>query len=249
MFTGLKDLDREILRYISDAELPKFFVINKTFYFKVCDDNYLRRRLQKYTDIFKYKSKLETMKIFYSRAVCSILKMRQGYSFHYSEGNFYEQILLLQRHKGGNWSSLLTESCKLGDLSLVQYCISKNKYFECLRVAATNNHLNIMKYLIEKKYSKYTNDWEILRVACEKGYLEIVKYAVEVLKLDIHFQQEKALRWACACGRLEIVKYLVDHGALIHVKNFECIKFAKENKHHDVVDYLEFIKRKNLKIF
>ena len=250
MLTGLKDTDREILKHVTDAELPKFFCLNKTFYFKICDDNFLRRRLDKYPTIFKYRDKRESIKLFYSRAVCRIFKMRRDYDFSYYEGDFYKQFTLFHNFNG---NILFYNSCEDGEFPLVKYCVEKgcdvnisNDY--CLRLAAVSGRLDIVKYLIEKGANPAANDCEILRASCGKGHLEIVKYAVEILKFNIHMFNEICLRRASAEGHLQVVQYLVDRGALIHLNNYESIRLAKENKHFTVVDYLEFVRRKNLKI-
>ena len=251
MITGLKDLDREILKHLNDVEVAVCFAVSKTIYFKVCDDEFLKRRLSKYPSIFKYKDKRESYKVFYSRAVSRIYIMKRDYNFEYYEGDFYQQLYLFRKYAH---NGLLRKSCQTGEFSLVKYCIGQgydvnlsNNY--AIRVAADNGHLEIVKYLIEKGADAHANDDEILRASCRNGHLEIVRYAVEILKFDIHIHDESPIKRASAAGHLEIVKYLVDRGALIHVDNFECMKYAKENKHHNVVDYLEYIRRKNLKIF
>lgn len=60
MLPGIKDLNREILSYIPDKQILKVFSINKYFYYKVCDDAFLKRRLAKYNLI-----KIEPGKIFF----------------------------------------------------------------------------------------------------------------------------------------------------------------------------------------
>ena len=55
--TGLKDTDREILKYVGDRELLKVCAIDRRFWNDVCDSNFLRIRLtNKYPEIEKYKS-------------------------------------------------------------------------------------------------------------------------------------------------------------------------------------------------
>ena len=122
MFTGLKDLDREILKYLNDLEIPNCFRISKSIYFKVCDDDFLKRRLRKYPNIFKYKDKRESVKLFYSRAVSRIYVMKRDFDFQYYEGDFYKQLSLFRSFKGSN---LFHKSCEKGEFSLVKYCVEK----------------------------------------------------------------------------------------------------------------------------
>ena len=247
MITGLKDLDREILKHLNDLEVPRYFSISKAIYFKVCDDEFLKRRLSKYSGTFKYKYKRESWKSFYSRVVSRIYIMKRDYDFEYYEGNFMEQLSLFRKY-GYRHDRLCCKSCEKGELSLIKYCVDKgyniNLFGDCaIRIAANNGYLDIVMYLSEKGVDAHANDDEILIASCKNGYLGIVRYTVEVLKLDIHIWNELPIKRASAAGHLEIVKYLVNRGALIHVDNFESIRLAKLNKHHDVVDYLEFIRR------
>ena len=100
MFTGLKDLDREILKYLNDLEIPNCFRISKSIYFKVCDDDFLKRRLGKYPNIFKYKDKRESVKLFYSRAVSRIYVMKRDFDFQYYENDFINNYLFSVRSTG-----------------------------------------------------------------------------------------------------------------------------------------------------
>jgi hypothetical protein len=53
--TGIKDLDREILKRIPDGNLLKACTINKKMYNEVCDDAFIKRRLSKYPNLEIYK--------------------------------------------------------------------------------------------------------------------------------------------------------------------------------------------------
>ena len=54
--TGILDLDREILRYVEDLQLLKVCSINKKMWDSVCNEAFLRRRLNKYPEIEKYRN-------------------------------------------------------------------------------------------------------------------------------------------------------------------------------------------------
>lgn len=99
MITNCIDTERELLKYVPDVSLPKFFLLSKTFYFKICDDNFLKRRLMKYDNIYQYKKKNETWKCFYSRTVFSIHKMKENFNVNYYQGNFENQLTVLKKFK------------------------------------------------------------------------------------------------------------------------------------------------------
>jgi hypothetical protein len=89
--TGLKDVDREVLKYVDDKQLLKICSIDKKTWNEVCDDWFLRRRLSKYPDIEKYKKEKESWKRFFLRAIYYIAKMKEKYQYDYISGDFKEQ--------------------------------------------------------------------------------------------------------------------------------------------------------------
>lgn len=60
-------------------------------------------------------------------------------------------------------------------------------------------------------------------------------------KVDIHTEFDYALRWNAKIGNLGVVKFLVESGADIHAGNDLALKFAKEENHNEVADYLQSI--------
>ena len=60
MFSGLKDVDREILKHVNDEELVKVCSTDRKTWNEVCDDNFLKRRLMRYPGIEKYKREDES---------------------------------------------------------------------------------------------------------------------------------------------------------------------------------------------
>ena len=69
MLSGLKDVDREILKHVADDELIRVCSTDKKTWNEVCDDNFLRRRLAKYPNIAKYKLSNESWKEFFLRVI------------------------------------------------------------------------------------------------------------------------------------------------------------------------------------
>ena len=100
--------------------------------------------------------------------------------------------------------------------------------------AAWKGHLNVVKYLVYKGADIHANDDNSLRTAAEHGHLDVVKYLVEN-GADVQTENDYPLRSAAGNGHLEVVKYLVEHGADAS-SNF-AIKYASRNGHLDVVKY------------
>src|SRR5690606_34115855 len=70
--------------------------------------------------------------------------------------------------------------------------------------AASNGHLEVVKYLVGLGADIHANNEYALRWAAENGHLEMVKYLVG-LGADIHVDNEQALRGAAESGHLEVV--------------------------------------------
>ena len=77
-----------------------------------------------------------------------------------------------------------------------------------LRDTASNEHHEIIKYLVSKGANVHAQNDKALRWAAEGGHLEVVKYLFEDCEADVHAQNDLALRWAAGGGYLDIVKYL-----------------------------------------
>ena len=212
MLTGIKDLDREILNYIPDNELSKVCSINKYFYYKVCDDAFLKRRLEKYN-----LSNLEAGKVFFFNVLHCIPRMRKM-GFEYTKGNLKKQYILLRTYDCYYDSSFLIEAAREGELSLILHAFKleklrnfQYKYEEAVRRASENGHLEVVKFLLEQGADIHSSGNYPLRIACKNGHFDLVKFLIEH-KADIHAYDGQALRWAKESGHLQIVSYLIDKG-------------------------------------
>ena len=187
MFTGIKDLDLEILKHVKDRNLLKICSINKKMWNLVCDDNFLRKRLLKYPNIEQYKSEDESWKDFYSRAVYIIAEMFRKYKFLYIKGDFIKQYKLLKTYKGetmGMLECLLVEASKEGELELVKYALKNGanihaQYEGALTWGSFNGHLEVMKYLVQQGANIHAKGDYPLHLASQNGHLEAVKYLLE----------------------------------------------------------------------
>jgi ankyrin repeat protein len=55
---------------------------------------------------------------------------------------------------------------------------------------------------------------------------------------DLQAQDDYALRWAAENGHLAVVEYLVNQGANIHAQDDYALRMAMKHEHLDVVEYL-----------
>ena len=239
-FSGLKDVDREILKHVEDRELLKFCMIDKKTWNSVCNDDFLRRRLSaKYPGIEKYKKEKESWKQFFLRAIYYIAKMKEKHEYDYISGDFQLQYKLLRKYTG-NINILLIVSSTKGELSLVKYTIEKGDHVhaqsDALKYAAWKGHLDIVKYLVEHGADIHTDEDEPFKKAAEHGHLDVVKYLLEQ-GADIHAEDDYALRYSSVNGYFDVVKYLVEQGVDPSI-NFFALKYASKNGHLDVVKYL-----------
>ena len=209
--TGLRDIDRMILDFIPDEELLEICRIDRRTCFHVCDDQYLRRRLTtRYLDVEKEKCETktctETWKQFFARVLYYKKKMWKNFGYQYRGGDFVKQYRILYKYKDEN---LLNNAAAKGELDLVKYAWDKTegRYKNALIWPAFNNHLNILKYLVEQGCDVHAENETSLRYACYKGYLEIVKYLVEN-GADIRASNNEALKLAVERGQHHIIKYL-----------------------------------------
>ena len=242
--TGIKDLDREILSKVEGKKLLNVCTIDKRFWYDVCDDNFLIRRLQKYPGITKYKKAEENWKHFFLRVVNTISKMKENFGYQYKGGDFKKQFDILTRYyyTKTNVNRLLYGAAKNGELPLVIYSFDKGadleEHFDDPFIAASENgHLEIVKYLVEKGENVNRADSAVLRYAAEEGHLNVVKYLVEK-GANVHAENDYALRWASMQGYIDIVKYLVERGANVHAEDNEPLCWAIENGKIEVAEYL-----------
>jgi hypothetical protein len=187
----IRDIDREILKYIEDGELLKVCSIDKNTYYKTCNDNFLRRRVLKY-DIEMYKLSNETWKVFFSRFIYyrdELLKV----DFVYTSGDFKKKYHTIKYYKK---DYLLVKAVTDGDLELAKYAVEK-EYADvnasegyALQIAAQYGYLDIATWLIQQGITEIEN---ALKIACLNGQLEIVKFLV-ISGANIHINSDLPFR-------------------------------------------------------
>ena len=219
--TGIRDLDREILNKLSDKDLLKMCSLNRTYFERVCDDNYFRLRTENgFPETVPYKDyiKVRTWKNHYLYIVKYIDLLQTDFQYIYKKLDKSPELLYLAR-------------------KLVPKYYSYNKE-NALNFASLKGKLLVIKYLVENGADITAQDNLAVRWASENGHLEIVKYLVQH-GADITDENNQALRYASLNGHLLIVKYLVENGANITAQNSRALKSALDNERLDVVEYLK----------
>ena len=233
-FTKIKDLDREILKRIPDEKLLKVCFVSKRMYYDVCDDQFLKRRIEKYGLIGRVISKKLFSDIIKYKKI-----LKEKFQFTYTEGDIIKQYSLISNvHFQKDKAELFFASCKDGDLSLVKYCLDSGVDIHserdlAVRCACDDNQLHVLRYLVEHGANIHQYDEYSLHWASRKGKISIVKYLLEQ-GADIHASNDASLSYACEYGHLDIVKYLIEKGADIHAFKDGLLKVSTG----DVLQYL-----------
>eukprot|EP00736_Rhodelphis_marinus_P003709 Rmarinus@m.8005 len=119
-------------------------------------------------------------------------------------------------------------------------------------VAALNNHLAIVRYLVERGacYDRRNGHGATpLYAASQMDHMGVVEYLVGVgASLDTADQDGCTPLWvAASSGNLRVVKFLVEHGADYWKANADGVtprKIAKQNSQKEVVEFLTGLPRK-----
>lgn len=147
--------------------------------------------------------------------------------------------------------------CKICDKQCIHGANIHAQDDYALRLAAVNNHLEVVKYLIGKGANIHAKNDDILVWTSQYNHLEIIKYLVErsdcnvcnekfIHGIDIKHRGGDALKWAARYNCLEVVKYLLEKGGDIHAWNGLPLIYAAANGHLEVVKFL--IERPDCKV-
>ena len=113
----------------------------------------------------------------------------------------------------------------------------KNKH-PALISACYRCNLNSIKYLIEVANVELNNGWDFpLEIICEEGDIQILDY-LSKNGADIHQINSFSIYRACSLGHVDMIKYLIDNGVKGIYGNSTCIRMAKLNNHHELINLL-----------
>lgn len=99
-FTGIKDLDKELMLNMGDREFIQTCQLNKYFQ-NICKDDYLfKRRLEKIYPTLREETYEEygeiSWKKYYTNVVKIIAELKEKFNYTYTYGNPFVQYEILQ---------------------------------------------------------------------------------------------------------------------------------------------------------
>ncbi len=100
-FTGIKDLDKELMLSMDDREFIRTCTLNKYFQ-GICKDDYLfKRRLERfYPDTIEAFSRhSNNWKEYYVKVIKTISLLKEKYDFNYIHGNPFLQMSYFKTYK------------------------------------------------------------------------------------------------------------------------------------------------------
>ncbi len=156
-FSGIGDVDRELLLRMDDREFIKVCTLNKYFINLCRKNNYLlfKRKLQIfYPEVLKFKIKKyknETWKKYYAYTVKTIALLKEKYDFEYTTGNPFLQLSILESSRGYP-TNLLQYAMLNQEFPLVKYVVQKHKPNISANAWTTAGLIydsTILRYLVE----------------------------------------------------------------------------------------------------
>jgi hypothetical protein len=219
-FTGIKDLDREILiRTEFDKDLLNACIANK-YVVGICDENFFRRRLAyKYPNSINYKPKNMGWKKYYLSVVYYADKLKQEFGFEVSRDTqnprkYYELL------KNDNGQFILEQAARYGWVDLVKFLVKfpvKDEdldYNDAIIMASLGknfeNALIIVKYLID-----FIPDIGIfeLNLALANSIMEGNTNLMDYLISKGANNWNLALKSAVYLGDRKLINYFIEKGA------------------------------------
>ncbi len=161
-FTGIKDLDKELMLSMGDREFIQTCGLN-TYFRNICKDQYLfKKKLERsYPDTLKPEiyvkyGRMISWKNYYAEVVKTISLLREKYQFNYTKGNpfFHLSILnyVFDSISKYPYRSILYYGSVNVELPLIEYAIEKEPGIigkTQLESAAGFKNPTILKYMVE----------------------------------------------------------------------------------------------------
>ena len=159
-----KDVDREILMKLDDYSFLKACSANNYFKNKVCDEDFIRRRLQQtYPNTLRYKFPNQTWKEYYLETIKYIADLTfKGHgiiAIPYNVGNVRELFYEMERIKPTTYrlSQYIEKAVDENKFAKAEYFEKYGKidaegelHHTALEYAVRKGNLRMVKYLVEK---------------------------------------------------------------------------------------------------
>lgn len=136
----------------------------------------------------------------------------------------------------------MMEAATSYNLNLIKDLVENGYDIHCendfvFNISLSHNKPDITRYVLSKTRDNYYINEALVSYA-HNGNIEFVEEMIE-LGGNIHYKGNEAVKWSAGYGQLEMVKYLLDKGAEIELN--WAIELAKQNKHSEIINYLESI--------
>ena len=206
-----KDVSRYMLKNLSDRDVLNFCITNRKNK-EICNEDFFYQLLrERYPDSLKYKEADLTYKKYYLSVIGYVDLLKRKYGFDYKKYNIgnpenqyklfkdvhkrYENVGEFYLNKG-----YLLDAAKLGELAIAKYAIENKKISKsdqewAMRIAASDGHLDIIKYLEGKGIDIFHLGEAPLINAIKNGRLDIIEYLIEK-GADIYYHNNLPFRVA-----------------------------------------------------
>lgn len=142
-------------------------------------------------------------------------------------------------------NELLEKAIEKDDEIMVQYllqhpdCDPTNDSINWLKIAATGNHVAILKLLLEDRRANPTEKESACLITITDGCFEVIDLILKDGRADPTSRNSLCLRTASRNGHTKVVDLLLKDGrADPTVDNNYCLRWAGQNKHYGVVALL-----------
>ena len=155
-FTGIRDLDAELLLKMDDREFIKTCTLNNYFIDLCKRDNYFifKKKLQLFypdtldENIFEKYDR--SWKTYYALVVKAVAELKEKYNYDYTGDNPFFQLKIFKKYD--NYQEIFTSAISNEQLPLVAYTLKQNPSIIIssydLQEAANLPDMKILKYLI-----------------------------------------------------------------------------------------------------
>lgn len=152
--TGNKETDRLVLLKIDNERDFSAACMTNRYYLSLCDNNLLRRRIQKYyPQSLKHKEDSESFKMFYSRLIQHILLLKQDYNIFFKVEDPIDYYNILHSRMFYLWK--IRQAIRKGYTDLAIFLVeSRNIYHttlpKLLKLSQEHNNQDLVTYFTNK---------------------------------------------------------------------------------------------------
>ena len=198
-----KDVYEYMINFADDKTILNMLSVNRKFR----DEEFFERiMIRRYPLLIEFRKEGETWKHLFIRMVHILATLQETYQLPYIAT------------KGCNPERLLK---------------SKDIYKDAAACAAAGDHVEILKYLIEKKGVKIFDSTELTKAA-KHGSFKVMDYLLKFHRhpLDLEYAVGSAIFWS----NLPSLKFLQKKG---HILTSVDLEYAEQVSNQEVIDYIK----------